>query len=90
MSEREVAERYAEMRGLSFLGTGTLPVQSPWLGGDLRCLNVMSGLIADMVQGMVFESTGASAGGLIGRPSAQFETAAGAAAAPPRSSNRPR
>ncbi len=75
MSEREVAERYAELRGLSFVGKGTLPVRSPWLGGDLRCMNAITGPVADIVQGIVFESTGPGAGGLIGRPSAQFEIA---------------
>lgn len=75
MSERGVAERYAELRGLGFVGKGVLPVRSPWLGGDLRCMNAITGPIADLVQGIVFESTGVGAGGLIGRPSAQFEIA---------------
>jgi hypothetical protein len=45
MGEREVAEKYAETHGLQFLGKRTLPIRSPWLGGNLVCVNAMSGRI---------------------------------------------
>ncbi len=79
MGDRDVAQSYAQTFGFGFLAKGTLPVRSPSLGGDLRCVNAISGRIAGLAQGLVFESVGGGAPGAYangrGMPAAQFEIA---------------
>ena len=75
MREQDVAREYSETQGLEFVGKGMLPVGAPSLPGMAACVSVVRGRIADLAQGLVFQTMRAGPDATRGVPGAQFEIA---------------
>jgi hypothetical protein len=70
VSDRTVAESYAQEHGLAFLRTETLQFRAQWLPGSQRCVNAMRGAIGDGPPGVLCQRLGLRGPAL---PSAQYE-----------------
>jgi hypothetical protein len=71
VSDRTVAESYAQEHGLAFLRTETLRFRAPWLPGSERCVNAMHGAIGGGPPGVLCQRVDVRTHAAL--PSAQYE-----------------